>query len=69
MNGLGRLLKLVAMLVSVNRSEFSMDDDKSWDYQIGMARGPRGIGQRRTSALLIGSVLLAILAFVIHLLS
>ena len=46
-----------------------MDDDKSWDYQIGMARGPRGIGQRRTSALLIGSVLLAILAFVIHLLT
>jgi hypothetical protein len=46
-----------------------MDDDKSWDYQIGMARSPRGIGQLRTSALLIGLVILAVLAFVIHLIS
>ncbi len=60
---------LIDRLSGVERLEFFMDDEKSWDYQINMARGPRGIGQRRTNALLIGMVSFAILAFVIHLIS
>ena len=59
----------VGRLSSVERSGFVMDDEKSWDYQLGMTRVPRAIGQRRTTALLIGSGIFAILAFVIHLIS